>query len=232
MAETVEAFVKQAREKGLDDGEIRRRLSNGGWPAGDIDAALDDLTVPPPPNSQAGDMPLRHSDHSRQPIAVVSNLSVRGFEYMVMFITLLTTAFSVGMLAHTFIDSSFNKATNSYSYGEANPVSSFAITLLIVSFPIFAYMFLRLKKAEITDPSLRKDPSRRKLTQFTQLITFLFGMGYIIYFIYALITPERHSYYSVSNSPGVLEQFLHTLVTLVIAGGIFVYYWRDEHREV
>ncbi len=234
MAETIEAFIKKAREKGLDDPEIRRRLTEGGWSDSNIDAGLDDLMVPVPPPSGGHQEPSFHNHlSSNQPIAVVGNLSVRGFEYMVMFITLLASAFSIGMLAHTYINSVFSKASDTYSYGDANPIGTFAITLLIVSFPIFAYMFLRLKKAELADPALRKDPSRRKLTQFTQLITFLFGMGYIIYFIYALMTPDRSaSYGGVDSSPSVVEQLLHTLVTLVIAGGIFVYYWREEHKEV
>lgn len=231
MAETIEAFIKQARDKGLDDAEIRTRLSAGGWSDSDINAGLDDLVVPLPPTT--ANPPAFHNQvHSSQPIAVVNNLSVRGFEYMVMFITLLTTAFSIGSLAHTFVNDIFSKASDTYSYGDVNSFGTFAVTLLIVSFPIFTYMFLRLKKAELADPTLRKDPSRRKLTQFTQLITFLFGMGYVIYFIYALLTPDRGSYYGgVDNSPSVVEQLLHTLITLVIAGGIFVYYWRDEHKE-
>lgn len=234
MSAEIDEFIRKARAKGLDDSEIQNRLSNGGWAQADIDEALDDLVVPPPPNaSNRSSEPVMYHTKPNQPVSVVQNLSVRGFEYMVMFITLLASAFSVGWLAHSFINTLFSKASNTYDYGGTDSFSTFAVTILLVSFPIFAYMFIRLKKAELADPSLRHDSSRRKLTQLTQLVTFVVGLGYLIYFIYNLITPETgySSSYSVDSSPSFLEQLLHMLVTMTIAGGIFLYLWRDEHRE-
>lgn len=222
--QNLKEFIDKSRTKGLEDNEIRQKLLGVGWEESDVDKALgDDLDIPLPPgkNSISG----ADNHHASQPISVVQNLSVRGFEYMVMFITLLASAFSIGALAHSYVDDIFSKASDTYYYGQANDANTFVVTVLIVCFPIFVYLFLRLKKAELANPALRRDPSRRKLSQLTQLVAFLFGIGYVIYFIYSLLSPDTYG-----DNPGVGQQLLHTLVTLTIAGSIFIYLWREDHR--
>src|SRR5581483_1307507 len=161
----LDSFIKKAKAKNLSDEDIKQRLLASGWGENDINAALadDDLVVPLPPTANN---PL----HKQQaPIAVVQNLSVRGFEYSIMFISLWASAFSIIWLAITYVNDLFSKASGDYVYGSSNSGSAFMITLLLVTFPIFAYMFLRLKRIELTEPDVKSDPSRRKLTQLTQL---------------------------------------------------------------
>lgn len=236
----IDQFVEKARSKGLSDVEIKQKLSEAGWQPAQIDAAVDDLQVPRPGNDAEvppAPSPLVQPTQSSEPIAVVHNLSVRGFEYSIMFIALWATAFALGSLAHTFVSNVFSKASGDYYYGSVDSASSFMITLLIVCFPIFIYLFLRLKRAEINDPKLLDDPSRRRWSQLTQLVTFLVGLGYIIHFVYIIITPQNNSYnyYGTdvsSSGPSIGVQFLHVLVTLVIAGSIFAYYWREDHHKI
>ncbi|MCA9332500.1 hypothetical protein KDA00_01360 [Candidatus Saccharibacteria bacterium] len=230
MSGDLDEFLEKAKKKGLSEDQIRVKLSGAGWSNEEIDEALDDLIAPPPPKNsnkkESNQLVEKHSDsmqHDR-PVAVVANLSIRGFEYAIMFISLLASAFAVGALAHKAIYDMFAKTSSGYSYGGTDNFSAFLVTILLVCFPIFAYMFIRLKKAEIDDPTLRKDPSRRKWVQFTELVTFIVGIGYIIWFVYSLITPD-------GSSEDTAQYFLHMLVTIIIAGGIFIYLWRDDRKK-
>ena len=227
----LEAYVAHAHSRGLHEQQIIELIRERGWSASDAIAAVkgDDL-VPPAPANYQGDAhtmstEMRHTN-TEKPIAVVQNLSTRGFEYSIMFLSLWISAVSLGALGHIFVSDTFSKASNDYYYGDTNPLNTFFITALLVSFPIFAWLFLRLKKAELGDANLRQDPSRRKLIHMTQLVSFIFGMGYIIYFVFNLLNADRYN-----AGPSFAEQFSHTLVTLAIAGGIFVYYWRDDHKK-
>jgi preprotein translocase subunit SecY len=87
-------------------------------------------------------------------------------------------------------------------------------------------MFLRLKRAELADPSLKKDASRKRMSHLTQFLAFIFGVGYIVYFIFGLMNGTTSSYGEVNS---VAESFMHMLITLGIAGSIFAYLWHDEH---
>ena len=101
---------------------------------------------------------------------------------------------------------------------------AFPIATLLVSGPIFAYLFLRLKKAELLDPSLRFDPSKRRTTQLTQVFTFIVCVANLIGFIYVVINKIGGG-----NGMSIGKAFLNMLAVLIIVGGIFAYYWMDEH---
>ena len=212
----------------MQNEDIRSTLLAAGWEDSHVAAALgDELIVPAPPKRSDSIVSSEfHSHSSTHPIAVVQNLSVRGFEYSIMFLTLWAGAFSLMWLAISFVNDLFDKASGSYSYGVGNTTNAFIITVLLVTFPIFAYMFLRLKRVEHNDPGLKLDPSRRKLTQMTQLVSFIVAISFTIYFIYSIITPESSS----AGADSIVKRLLQTLVALVVAGGIFLYYWREDRR--
>src|SRR5205085_2243504 len=91
------------------------------------------------------------------PQPVVKVLSPRGVEYVFLTIVLVTGAFA---LAGTLL---------SLVNGETSfEVLSFPAAILAVCVPIFAWLFLRLKKAELLNPALRLAASKRRSTQFTQ----------------------------------------------------------------
>lgn len=167
---------------------------------------VDTNETPPTMSSQAG---------SDNPIPVVKVLSVRGVEYLFMSIFLWLCAGSfIGLIL-----SLINGQT-----GFAN--LSFPLSMLIVSLPGFALLFLRLKKAELDDPKLRLDASKRRLTQATQLLAFLTCLINVITFVYLILQKI--------GGEGKLElgkAIINMLVILIVAGGILVYYWFDERRR-
>lgn len=232
MSQEIKSFIDTAREKGLSDDEIKEKLLAAGWDKTLVDSALSGLEVPLPPAREELSVPQPGGTISgSHPVTIVQNQSTRGFEYNIMFIALLVTAFGFAGLLHDTVD----LLTGTSVYGHIGGV--FAITSLLVLGPIFTILFFRLKAVEEKEPDLRKDPFRKRWIQSTLFFTFLIGIGHIIYFVYSLLTPDTRSvydYYSPQNSdPGAatLALALHVLVTVLVAGGIFAYYWIDDHKN-
>lgn len=173
-------------------------------------------TVPPvmsqPPSlSMSGSTP----GDGTTPMPVVQVLSTRGVEYTMMMLTLWLAAGSLLWVMLAL-----------FNGGNHFDVMAFPVSLLVVCVPIFAWFFLRLKKAELANPQLKLDPSKRRLTQFTQVIAFAACLFNLIAFVYLLFTKLAGH-----TTPSLGKDFLNLLVILLVAGGILAYYWNDEHRS-
>jgi hypothetical protein len=149
------------------------------------------------------------------PQPVVKVLSPAGVEYVFLMITLFTGEFGLSSI----LISLFNGETN-FS------VLAYPLALLVVTFPIFAWLFLRLKKGELKDPDRRLDASKRRSTQFIQIanfiVTFFTTIGFVGA-IFAKLGGQLHS--------SIFKIFLDALVIWLIGGGTLAYYWRDEHKK-
>ena len=166
--------------------------------------------------SHAEDAPQPPADaEDIAPIAVVEVVSSRGVEYAMMTLTLWLASFSLlGVLL-----SLINGGT-SYS------VLAFPASVLLVCLPVFSFFFLRLKKAELHNPNLRFDPSKRRFTQFTQVTAFAACLFTLIAFVYYIL-----SMVSGQGGTSFLKALLNVAAILAVAGGILAYYWVDEHRN-
>lgn len=217
-------YIAAAREKGHSDDQIKHDLIAAGWDKKMVSAVLTvdgDLPVPPPPPE----------NDPNSPRPVVQNLSTRGLEFIIMFIALGVAAVALGSLLHSSVNTLFGSNESILGSGGSVP---FAASALVVSFPVLAYLFLRLQKAELANPSLRLDASRKRAIQITLVVTFLVGLSNVIYFVYSLMSGGNNDSYNTFGSSAansLLGNFVHLVITLAIAGGIFVYYWRDEHQD-
>lgn len=218
MNPELKKYIDHARTKQRTDADIRERLIATGWQAPMVDAALegDDMPPPPPPVHSG---PISMNRVNNAPMAVTNVASIRGFEYSLMFLALWGLAGSlIAML-------------NFFAAGESSNTNlSLPITIILVSLPIFVFFFLRLKKAELKEPSLLQDPSRRRAIQITQLVTFVAVIIHLITLIYGLLKSCAGTPYSSCRKTDGTD-FVHFLITLGIAGGIFAYYWIVEHKN-
>jgi hypothetical protein len=155
-----------------------------------------------------------HQPPIMAPQPVVNVLSSRGVEYVFMTITLFGGALGLAFGLLALVNGAI-----------LLPVLAVPAALLIVSVPIFARLFLRLKEAELRDPQLRLDPSKRRSTQFIQIVSFLVCFITLIGFV-ALLFAKVGGEYNGSLSAMILDP----IIILAIAGGILGYYWHDEHR--
>lgn len=156
------------------------------------------------------------AEGSDKPVPVVQVFSVRGVEYAFMSLMLW---FGAGALI-TALDTLI-----------MGPVSfdalSYPVSVLVVSLPIFSWLFLRLRKSELIKPELRLEASKRRWSQITQLVTFLAVFFHLIALVYILVTKVGGGWNgSLPKTMGVI------LVNILVAGGILAYYWADEHKLV
>lgn len=151
-----------------------------------------------------------------KPIPVLEVLSVRGVEYGMMTIVLWIGALTLGWVLLNMLNGS-----RGFNYIVV-PTSA-----LLVCVPVFAWFFLRLKKAELANPSLRFDPSKRRWSQITQILAYTIVLVNAIYFVYVML---QHA--SNSHGTSVGKSFGNLVIVLLIAGGVLAYYWHDEHRLI
>jgi hypothetical protein len=212
-------YIKKMRKDGANDDDIKKTLAGAGWRDYEITSAFASLSsgkpLPPPPPHALHDEPAAQ----QAPIAVVQRYTTAGMEYSIMFLALLFGATSLGTWLHQLLDSLYR-----------SPQSSDALPSVtaIVTIPIFLVLFFRLRGKEKSDETVKADSSRRRGVQIALLVTFVWGITSVIFYLYQLLSPH-YAGSSVANDP--VLQFLHLLITLAIAGGIFIYYWIDEHRH-
>lgn len=158
--------------------------------------------------------PLLEARNPDFPVPVVRVLSVRGVEYGMMTIALWISATTLAWVALNMLNGS-----KGFSYVVV-PTSA-----LVVTVPVFGWLFMRLKRAELINSELRLDPSKRRWSQTTQMLAYLACLINLIFFVYTLL-----QHFSADKPKPIGKSVINLLVILVIAGGILAYYWADEHR--
>jgi hypothetical protein len=149
-----------------------------------------------------------------------------------LFISLAVAAISFGSLLGAIVDLTMNKSSGLVG-SLFNP---YAEAALIVSFPIFVFLFLRLESKEEVDPTLATDSSRRRGMQITLIISFIIALASLISYIGNMLSKssanQAASYYSAATgSSSGFATFLHALIDITIAGAIFGYYWFKLHKK-
>jgi hypothetical protein len=168
---------------------------------------------PMPPVQPEPSLPAFPASDGIQPIPVVRVLSPVGVEYVFLTITLLVGASALVSALLTLVNGGFSFLA-----------LAFPVATLLVSVPVFAAIFLHLKRLEMQHPRLQLDPSKRRSTQATQIISFIVSLFTLIGFVAVVFA-------SLGGGLGVPvgKAALDALCVLVVAGGILFYYWRDEH---
>jgi hypothetical protein len=148
------------------------------------------------------------------PQPVVQVLSPVGVEYVFLTLTLFVGAVSLISALIALVNGAASFAA-----------LAFPAAALLVTLPVFAAIFMHLKKMELHDPQLKLDPSKRRSTQTTQIVSFVVCLFTLIGFIGAVFA-------AMGGAPGITlgKAALDALCVLVVAGGILFYYWRDEHK--
>ncbi len=209
MTNELQAFVKEGLAKGLGRDKMKAALLEAGWQEDEVRNALASYA------EVAFPIPVP----KRKPY-----LSAReAFMYLVMFLTLYVTAFSVGTILFQLVNLWLPDPAQ-IAYGYASDYSTSLIrsstAAIIITFPLFLFMARLLQRAIKRDPSKRSSLIRKWLTY----ITLYFATGIIVGDLITLVT-------YVLNGDLTLRFVLKVLVVLVIAGSIFGYYLWDLRTE-
>jgi len=153
------------------------------------------------------------SNKSQAPVPVVQVLSVSGLEYAMQTLMLAGWSISLVSLATSLINGSREFTTLTYP-----------LSVLLVTLPLFAWLFIRLRRQEAANPAQKLEASRRRFAQLTQLVSFVVSVVTLISLVYYLM-----QIISNEQTGSVWKHVASYLVILVVAKAIFLYYWFENH---
>ncbi len=201
-------FLKEGLERGLPREQLEEVLLAAGWAPDQVRGAMArfaDVKFPIP-------VP--------RPKPYV--LAREAFVYLVLFSTLYVSAFTLGSLIFQFINRGFPDPAVDPAW--ALEVSSrrirWAISLLVVTFPVFASVSWTNERAVRHDPSRRLSKVRQQLTYVTLFVAAAILIGDVTGLVYNLLGGEMTTRF-----------VLKVLTVGAIAGSVFGYCRRDLRRE-
>jgi hypothetical protein len=202
----LETFVGAALMRGSSRQGIEKALLDAGWPAEQVKNALAafaevdfPLPVPRP----------RPKTSARE-----------AFVYLVLYATLYLTAYYLGTLLFELIGRAFPDPASAYGWEPPDERIRWAISSIVVSFPIFLLLSRHTHGESVRNPAKRLSPIRRWLTYLTLVVAAGFLIGDLTTLVYNALGGEL-----------TIRFVLKVIVVAAIAGTIFGYYLWDLRRE-
>lgn len=206
--EELNKYVAAARQQGIGDEEIKKHLLDAGWSEQEVVAVL----VPQPISQGLLAPPVPQKAHFDLWVA---------FQYVLLFISLYVSSIALNGILHYGIDQLLPDTLEGYgSYRSSwnEGLIKWYLAAMIVAFPIFAVLFLLLKRQELAKPAMRNIKSRKILIYLTLIGTFLIAMARLIISLYRFLDGTLTG-----------RTVAHLALTLALTGSIFVY-WLWEVR--
>lgn len=206
MASELTAFVARALDKGIERGAIVGALEEAGWPRAEIDTAVGGFAEV--------DFPLAVP----RPKPYLSAWEV--FIYLILFVALYMSAFSLGDLVFAFVDRVFPDPLERRGDTSLLEAIRTSLSLLIVAFPLFLFAFHHVTSAIARNPTQRGSRPRKWLTYGTLFIASV-----------ALICDVSTLVYNVLGGEFTVRFGLKVATVAILAGGIFGYFLVDMKRD-
>lgn len=210
MNADLQLFVREALSRGFARPTIADQLRQAGWRPEEIEAGLAayaDLDFPVP-------VPRRHP-----------YLSAReAFLYLVLFATLYTTAFNVGVVLFQWTDHALPDPGQRWESARTGIDAVRGATAgLIIAFPVFLLLTGAIGRSIAKEPEKRGSKIRKWLTYLTLFVAAMVLIGDLTFLVSRLLAGELP-----------LRVLLKVAVVFAIAGTVFGHYLgelrRDEHE--
>ena len=203
----LESFVRDALMRGHSRQQVSTALLAAGWSEQQINGVLDgwaevDFALPVP-----------------RPRA---SLSAReAFAYLVLFSTLYFFAWNLGSLLFQLIEYLLpDPADADWQRLRLDGGIRWAISALVIAFPVFAFVARRVSLDVDRHPIKRLSPVRRWLTYLTLFVAAIVLIGDMTALVYNLLGGDLS-----------LRFVLKVAVVAAIAGTVFGYYLWDLRQE-
>jgi hypothetical protein len=206
--EEVTAFLKEGLERGMPRAQLEEALLDTGWPRDQVRGALSgfaDVTFPIPVPRPKPYLSAREA-----------------FVYLVLFVTMYVSAFSLGSLVFEFINTAFPDPAIDPAVARemGREAMRLSLSLLIVTFPVFAFVSWRNDRSIRDDPNRRLSKVRRWLTYLTLFVGACTLIGVVTSIVYNLLGGEMTTRF-----------ILRVLTVGGITGSLFGYFLRDIRNE-
>ncbi|WP_313319051.1 DUF5671 domain-containing protein [Stenotrophomonas sp.] len=203
----LESFVRDALMRGHTRQQVSGALLAAGWSEQQIGGVLDgwaDVDFPlPVPRPRA-------------------SLSAReAFAYLVLFSTLYFYAWNLGSLLFQLIEYVLPDAADAdWQRLRLDGGIRWAISALVIAFPVFAFVARRVSRDVDRNPIKRLSPVRRWLTYLTLFVAAIILIGDLTALVFNLLGGDLS-----------LRFVLKVVVVGAIAGTVFGYYLWDLRQE-
>lgn len=206
--EELSGFLKQGLERGLPREELEEVLLRAGWPPDEVRGAMGayaDVAFPIPVPRPKPYLSAREA-----------------FVYLILFSTLYVSAFNLGSLLFQLINRAFPDPSVDpvFALQASRMAIRWAISFLVVTFPVFVFVSWRNNKAVSADPARRLSKVRRWLTYLTLFVAAGVLIGDVTGVVYNLLSGEMTARFA-----------LKVLTVGAIAGSVFGYFLTDLREE-
>lgn len=203
-------YIDQQRTNNLSDEDIAEKLKAVGWDDSVIKMAMLDPAVPLPPASKVSSTTFNHTLWD-------------AFQNILMFITMCIYASALNLLHAAIINYVFPPEAYSY-YSVFELLGPGILTLanaaILISLPIFLFLFLKLTRQTVKDPTLKALKTRKVLIYLTLVVTFLTMFGHVVTILYRLLEGSL-----------VINTALNLISPIVISSIIFAYFIRQARSH-
>ena len=203
----LDLFVREALARGQSKEAMEAALVSAGWPAEQIDGALNayadvDFPVPVP-----------------RPRPYLS--AREAFLYLTLFTTLYIAAWHLGSLLFKLIERAWpDPADSEYVVSNLADSIRWSTASVIIAFPVFLFVARYLGKELARNPAKRLSAIRRWLTYLTLFVAAVVLIADMITLVNSLLGGELS-----------LRFLLKVAVAALIAGTVFGYYLWDLRKE-
>lgn len=146
------------------------------------------------------------------------------FEHVLLFISMYIFVTSITLLFHSFIDVWSPKTSDYPSFPSTVSVILIGyVSSIVVSYPLFTYLFLHITRKTLKNPELRKNRARKAMIYLTLIATFIIGVANLISIVYNFL-----------NGNVTLNFALHFLLSFGVCAFIYLYYLgqvKDNHQS-
>ena len=201
-------FLKEGLARGLPRERLERALIEAGWPRDQVRGALRgfaDIEFPIPVPRPTPYLSAREA-----------------FVYLLLFSSLYISAYSLGSLLFAFIHRAFPDPAQdpAVALEVTRETIRWSISFLVVTFPVFAFVFWRNDRAVREDPGRRLSRVRQSLTYLTLFVGAAILIGVVTSIVYNLLGGEL-----------TVRFVLKVLTVGAITGSVFGHFLRDARRE-
>lgn len=203
-SDDLSGFVHDALTRDIPRDRVESALIEAGWPREKVERALEEF-----------------ADVEGFPLPVPRPrpyLSAReAFLYLLLFTSLFLAAFNLGAILFELIEKALpDPAGPAYSARSLR----WGVSFVVVSFPLFLYLTVRMERELKSDPAKRASKVRRWLTYLTLFVAAGFLVGDLVALIFQFLEGELTGRF-----------LLKILVVAAIAGTAFTYYLNDLRKE-
>ena len=194
-------FVREGLGRGLPRERIEDILIRAGWPADQVRRALAGFADVGSP------IPV--------PRPAVSTRPREAFLYVVMFMALFVSAFTLGAVLFRLIDLALPDPAG-LPPEVIRELLRFSVSALVVASPLFAFVARVVRRGVEGQPGSRASRIRLQLTYLTLFVASCVLVGAVTALVYSFLGGELTARF-----------VLKALTVTAIAGGAFGYYLRD-----